>query len=142
MRKLIPEHFAANSILVILSLVVCFHLLVISGVVPFQIVWGGRLQNREQMLQFETVSILLNLLMLVVVATKAGYLNLNLPPLMLRILLGTMAGLFASNTVGNLFSENELEKLLFTPLTFLLTILCFRLTMGKRKTPDSQLVSD
>lgn len=127
MIKLISERLAANSILLILAAVIVFHVLVFTGFIPYQIVWGGRLQSEEQMRQFETVSIALNLIMILLVAIKAQYLKINLPPAFLKITFCLMAALFAFNTVGNLFSQNNLEQLIFTPLTLLLAVLCFRL---------------
>jgi hypothetical protein len=37
--------------------------------------------------------------------------------------------LFAINTVGNIFSNNELERLIFTPLTLLLAVFSLRLAI-------------
>lgn len=133
MKNLLSEHLAAHSILLILTGTILFHLLVLSGVIPFQIVWGGRLQTHAQMLQFETVSIVLNALMVAMVAVKAGYLKLKLNPTLLQIIFGLMAGVFALNTVGNLLAETQLEKLVFTPLTLLLALCCLRLALGRKE---------
>jgi hypothetical protein len=130
-KKLISERVAANGLLVLLSLVVGFHLLVLTGVIPYQIVWGGRLNTQEQMLRFEVVSVLLNLLMLAVVGVKAGVLKWAIPPVIIKVGLWVMGGLFLANTVGNLFSTNEFEKLAFTPLTLLLALFSLRLAMSK-----------
>jgi hypothetical protein len=130
-KKLISERVTANGLLVLLSLVVGFHLLVLTGVIPYQIVWGGRLNTQEQMLRFEVVSVLLNLLMLAVVGVKAGVLKWAIPPVIIKVGLWVMGGLFLANTVGNLFSTNEFEKLAFTPLTLLLALFSLRLAMSK-----------
>jgi hypothetical protein len=130
-KKLISERVTANGLLVLLSLVVGFHLLVLTGVIPYQIVWGGRLKTQEQMLRFEVVSVLLNLLMLAVVGVKARVLKWAIPPVIIKVGLWVMGGLFLANTVGNLFSTNEFEKLVFTPLTLLLALFSLRLAMSK-----------
>lgn len=130
MKTLLTERFALYAMVLIFSLVVAFHALVLLGIVPFEMVWGGRLKTREQMLQFETVSILLNLLMLAVVAVRAGWLRVRVHPTVLRVVLWLMTGLFALNTVGNVFSINPTERLVFTPLTLLLALLCARLAAG------------
>ena len=139
MKNFLSERVAFYGLLLILSLIVGFHLLVMIGIIPFAIVWGGRLQNHSQMLQFETVSILLNLIMLAVVAVKGGILKVNVKPIILKVALWLMAALFALNTIGNLFSNNELEKLIFTPLTFLLALFCFRLAMSKSNNLNSAI---
>lgn len=132
MKHLVSERFAARALLVIIALTLLFHALVIGGVVPFQVVWGGRLSGRDQLLAFEAVSVGLNLLMLAVVAGWAGLLRVRMPAGLLRAALWLMVALFALNTAGNLLSKNEVEQLVFTPLTLLLALLSLRLALGKR----------
>lgn len=124
---------ALATIAIILSLIVLFHLLILTGVIPFDIVWGGRLASREQMLRMETVSILLNLLMLAVVGLRARLFGRRVPPWIITIALWIMCGLFFLNTIGNLLAQSALERILFTPLTLILSLLCFRLAAAKRK---------
>lgn len=125
------RRFATYGILTILSLVIVFHLLVIVGVIPFDIVWGGRLKDRSQMLSFEAVSVFINLIMLAVVAIYARILKVKINLLVIKIALWVMFILFLVNTIGNLFSSNETEKIVFTPLTFLLSLFSLRLAIGK-----------
>jgi hypothetical protein len=132
MKKLITERAASYCIFITLSLIVLFHLLVLVGIVPFQIVWGGRLTDHSQMVRFESISIVTNLIMLAVVAIRAGILDVRVKPIVIRIVLWAMCGLFLLNTLGNLLSTNMVEKLVFTPLTLLLAICCFRLALDKR----------
>jgi hypothetical protein len=99
------------------------------GIIPFEIVWGGRLTDSAQMIQFEIVSITLNLVMLVTVAIRSEHLNVNINKKIITVALWIMVGLFLLNTIGNLLSSNALEKILFTPLTILLAILSWRLAI-------------
>ncbi|UOQ50880.1 hypothetical protein [Hymenobacter cellulosivorans] len=131
MKNLFSARAAAIGILVILSLVVVFHLLVLTGVIPYGIVWGGRLTSHEQMLRFETVSITLNLLMLAVVGVVAGWLRLRVSWGLLKAALWLMTGLFLLNTLGNLMAQTNLERLVFTPLTLLLALGSLRLAISK-----------
>ena len=133
MRKLLSERFAAIGILLILSAIVVFHFLIIAGIIPFGIVWGGRLQSHAEMIKFETVSVLLNLVMIAIVSIKAGLLKLNLKPFILKVSFWFMTILFTLNTIGNLFSTNSLETLIFTPLTLILAIFSFRLALSKEQ---------
>src|SRR5687767_5019068 len=136
MKKLISERFAANGIMFILSGIVIFHFLIIAGIIPFEIVWGGRLKNQTEMLQFESISIALNLVMLTLVAIKIGLLKINLKPNFLKVSFWLMAVLFALNTLGNLLAVNTLETLIFTPLTFILAVFSFRLAISTEPKPD------
>ncbi len=131
MSTIDTKRIATIGLLLILSLVILFHLLVITGVVPFQIVWGGRLKDTAQMLVFETVSILLNLLMLLVVGIQAGLVKVSLNRKILTIAFWLMGVLFLINTVGNLVSLNALEQIVFTPVTLLLALFSFRLAISR-----------
>ncbi|TGE18368.1 hypothetical protein [Hymenobacter elongatus] len=132
MKLLFSERLAATILLVIFALVVLFHGLVITGIIPFGIVWGGRLQTHSQMLVFETVSIALNALMFGVVAVWVGHWKAAVGAGVLRGALWLMAGLFLLNTVGNLLSTNAVEKAVFTPMTLLLALFSLRLALGPR----------
>ena len=137
-RGTISEKFATYGLLSILSMVVVFHLLVLTGVIPFQIVWGGRLTDSSSMIVFELVSIVINVLMLLVVGVHTGVLRLKLNRKVTTSVLWGMVVLFLLNTVGNLFSNSQTEKLIFTPLTFVLGLLSLRLLLGGNSTEPSQ----
>ncbi|HEY5327191.1 MAG TPA: hypothetical protein VIJ27_09330 [Mucilaginibacter sp.] len=134
MNRIITQRFALNGLLTILSLFILFHLLVILKVIPFGVVWGGTMKNQSQMLTFETVSVIINILMLAVVAVKASVLKMNINYVIIQVILWIMFGLFLMNTIGNLFSNNHFEKLVFTPVTLILSIFSLRVAMIKHKT--------
>ena len=123
--------FAATLMLVLLSCLVVFHLLILSGTIPYNIVWGGRLESASQMHWFEGVSITVNLAAIAIVGMKAGYIKSYISEKMVNILLLTLAMLFALNTVGNVFSTTDLEKILFTPLTLISAALCYKMAMTR-----------
>jgi hypothetical protein len=114
-------------------MIIGFHILVVTGIIPYQIVWGGRLENFSQMLSFEAVSISLNLLMITIVALYANFPKWRINQVVIRIGLWVMFVLFFINTIGNLFSNNELEKLIFTPVTLVLSLFSLRLAITKSK---------
>lgn len=128
----LSERLAANTLILIFALTIVFHFMVLLGVLPFEMVWGGRLKNSSEMVAFETVSIGINLAMLALVSIFAGHLRLPLKPGFLKIAFWLMFVLFLLNTVGNIFSQNETEKLLFTPITLLLALLSLRLALSKK----------
>jgi hypothetical protein len=126
----IPIGLAINTILVTLCLVTVFHLAVLGGLVPHNIVWGGKFENESQLLKFEIASVIINAFMIFVVAIKGQYVKIRLPVKMLVFMLWLMFLLFAINTVGNLFTNTLTETIIFTPITFILAILCFRIAKG------------
>jgi hypothetical protein len=127
------KRIATYGLLIILSLFVIFHLLILLRVIPFEMVWGGRLKNASQMLSFETVSIVINLIMLAGVGVYAGILQLKINQIVIKAGFGIMFVLFLLNTIGNLSSENEWEKMVFTPLTLLLSLFSLRLALSKEQ---------
>lgn len=137
MKGLISERWAANLLLLIFALVTAFHLLILLGMVPYDVVWGGRLSNTDQMVVFESISLLLNVIMFVVVGLHTGLFKIRLDQRITVVALWLMTILFLINTVGNLLSSNQWEKIIFTPLTLIICVLCFRLALGKKSKTSS-----
>ena len=131
MNRFISEKLAINSLILILSLVIIFHSLIITGMIPFDIVWGGRLKSAGQMRLYESISLALNLVMLYMVMAKAGILNPGIGKKVYTYFFGLMSLLFFLNTIGNFISKNDLEKMIFTPLTLILSLLFLRLSTSK-----------
>lgn len=86
------------------------------------------------MLTFESISVLVNLLMLAIVCVKAGFLKIRVNPLLIRLAFWLMFGLFLMNTLGNFTSTNEFERIVFTPVTILLSFFCLRIAVSSRTT--------
>ena len=57
-----------------------------------------------------------------VILTQAGFIKLTITNNLITYALWIMTGLFLLNTFGNAVSKNKIERLLFTPITILLTI--------------------
>lgn len=118
------QRIAGIGLGILFSANLVFHTLILLGVIDYSIVWGGRLKTRTEMLQFETVSLVLNAVFLLVVGIRMNWLRIKIPRIAITITLWLMAGLFLLNTLGNLASLNSLETLIFTPLTAISTVFC------------------
>jgi hypothetical protein len=135
-----PFKFAVNAILSLLSTVMIFHLLILSQIIPFDIVWGGNLQTTEQMIVFEIMSILINLFMMCTLCVKVKYFNINIPERIINLILWIFVVLFTLNTVGNVFSKSRLEAIIFTPITLISAILWYRIVIeGKRRKDEDNV---
>lgn len=75
---------------------------------------------------------IINLIMIAVVAIKANVLNVELPQIFIKVILWLMVFLFLLNTVGNVFSLNKFEQLVFTALTLIVSLLSLRLVLEKK----------
>lgn len=117
--------------LVLLVAIILFHILVLFQLVPWQIVWGGRLDNFHEMRLFEIISIMINVFIGIVIATKGGYIRGILPAKITSLSLYVFVVLFILNTLGNIFSKSLVEAIIFTPITLLSAVLCYRIAIGK-----------
>lgn len=127
------KRFAELTLVAIFSLTIVFHLLVLTSIIPHDIVWGSRLSTTRQVLIFETISIVLNGLFLAIMLIKIGFLKMNVSHKVLRGLQWGMFALFLLNTLGNLVSENSFEKMVFTPVTICLSI-CLLISLLSKQT--------
>ena len=118
------------GLIILLSLFLILHLLILFKIIPYQLVWGGRLKSDKEMYRFEGVSILLNMLFLLVILVQSGILAIEIPKNIIIYALWVMMGLFVLNTLGNLLSKNKIERWVFTPLTILLALFSFILALS------------
>ncbi len=130
--KLIPFKIAVRLLLILSCLALIFHILVLVRIIPFSIVWGGRISSVSEMQRFEITSLFINGLLLFVVMKKGGLISLNLPSSLTQTILWFYVISFIFNTLGNLFAKADLESLIFTPLTIVSAILCYRIVREKQ----------
>ena len=110
-------------------LIILFHALVFIQVIPYSIVWGGRLNTVEDMQVFELISIGVNLLLIALVLTKAKFIFQSAPTRLITVMLSLYVGIFVLNSIGNLNAVTNLEVLIATPITVLLAVLCIRIVI-------------
>jgi hypothetical protein len=128
-----PFKVAISLFLTLLSLVLIFHFLVILKIIPYTIVWAGKIENDAQMALFESISILINLILFAAILVKGNILRLKINRKIIQVILYLFVVIFALNTVGNLFAKMSLETYIFTPLTFISAFLCLRIALEKSK---------
>lgn len=133
MKYTFTPRFAGIGMIGILSATLIFHFMVLTGIIPFDITWGGRLENRQQMLVFESLSIIITLAILALVAVRLGYLSWQIPPVVITSVFWILTGIFVLNTIGNLLANNIFESILGTLLTAILAIFCWKLAVTKNR---------
>ena len=127
MENILSIGFTGNALLLLLGLLFIFHWLVLFGMIPYDIVWAGKIKNRKQLVKMESISILVLILTGMIVCLKMEYLNFSLRP------TGGMwftFVLFTLNTIGNLTAKNPIEKYGFGLLTIVIALLSFRLAIA------------
>ena len=139
MKNLISLKQATIIIIILLCVILIFHTLVLAGIIPYAIIWAGKINSVADMRKLEMISICVNSFAILVLLLKAGYIQNNIPVKILNTIIWLLAVLFSLNTIGNLFAESGFELYFFTPLTFLLAILCLRIIIDKN--PNANIIN-
>lgn len=119
----------------LLSAVLLFHLAVLFQLIPYQIVWAGKLESVEEMRVFESVSIVINIMLIFVLRVKANNLKNGTTNRVINGLIWIFIVLFGLNTVGNLFSKNWIELVFGTALTLISSLLLWVIVRKEKAQP-------
>jgi len=125
-----------NAIIILLgifSMVIVFHVCVLTKIIPFDIAWGGRLKNNSELYVFETISIFVNLTLIATLLIKGGYVKFQIKEKVINIILWVFFFIFIINTIGNIFAKTNFEKL-FSVLTLISAILIWNILRKKGNT--------
>jgi len=120
---MIKKEIAIKLMLSMLILIIAFHALILTQIIPYTIVWAGKLKTINEMYVFEIISISINLVLILILFLKGRSIQNNSSNKLINGVLWVFIILFAFNTIGNLMAETLFEKIVFTPLTLLFTIL-------------------
>ena len=113
---------AIKLMLWLIGVIILLHSAILMKIIPYNITWGGRLENNIEMYVFEIMSILINLFLVVLLLVRGRYLSCFIPMKVVNILLWAFLFLFGINTLGNIFAETTFEKSL-SLLTLIFTYL-------------------
>ncbi|KAB1153754.1 hypothetical protein F6464_13895 [Flavobacterium luteum] len=117
----------------LLFLVILFHICIIVKIIPYNIAWGGRLTNDNEMYVFETISILINVFLSWILLMKGNFVKFKFSIKTVNIILWIFLGLFVLNTFGNIFAKTNFEKF-FALLTGLSAIFIWKIIEQKKTT--------
>jgi hypothetical protein len=123
---------AIKIFLGLLVVIILLHLSIITKIVPYDITWGGRLQNDNEMYVFETISILINLFLCWILMMKGDLVTYKFPAKVLDVILWIFFAIFILNTIGNIFAKTLFEKQ-FAFLTGLFSVLIWMILKRKTK---------
>lgn len=111
------------KILIALSiLVMALHILIVSKLIPYEVVWGGRLNSDTEMIRFELISIFINLILIFTLLIKGKFIKLDVNQCFINVLLWIFFALFILNSIGNLLAKTVFEKILAL-ITFYISFL-------------------
>lgn len=118
-------HKTANITTFLFVVVVVLQLLLAVGILPISMAWGGRQSQLTVSLRIASiVSVLLLGAFIYVIRYRAGIASNNPIPVIIKVVSWIITAFMAFNTLGNITSLSISEKLLFGPITFILTVAC------------------
>jgi hypothetical protein len=131
MKKFISIRWASNIIITIITMALFMHVLILLKILPHTFVWGGQIKRESDLMIFESISIFVQILFILVITIKAEYAFKGKFKRIVNVGTWVMFGLMVLNTLGNLASDSRLETMVMTPITTLLALLVFRLAIEK-----------
>ena len=132
MQRLISQKQAINILIALLTAVLIFHALVLTGIIPYAIVWAGKISTEAEIRKLEVISILVNAFAILILVLKADYIKHKISGKIINAIILLLAVLFSLNTIGNLFAKSGFELYFFAPLTFILAVLCLRIVIDTK----------
>ncbi len=132
MKKLISAKLAAILLLAILGGLAVFHVLVILGIVPSGVVWGGRIaDSSDNLVVLETTSLVVTIIFALIIAARVGYVRVSRFGKVVHVGMWFVFAYFTLNIIGNLASSSSVETLIFTPVSLVLAFLASRVAIEK-----------
>ena len=120
-----------NWMLVLNSIAIIFHLGILIKLIPYEIAWGGRLKNDQDMYVFECISIGFILILTCILLLKGDYLKQRVNDRILNFILWIYFIIFALNTLGNMLAKTNFEKM-FSIITLISAILIWKIIKTKK----------
>jgi len=131
MKNLISFKLAGTLTVTIIVLLIILHILILLDVVPSDIVWGGKAADKALLIKLEIFSLVTSFIFLGIVLLKVNQDKFSKYKKAINYAVIVICVYFGLNIVGNLTAEATTEKLIFTPVTIILTLLLFRLALEK-----------
>lgn len=111
-------------LIILFMLVIWYHFLVIFSILDYKNSWWWRLETKEQMYVFESISIFIFCLVSYFYWINLWYFTKNKKTQKFsKNIMWLFFIIFFINTIWNLFAKEKLEMVIATPITFLLTLI-------------------
>jgi hypothetical protein len=128
MRKLIGAMLAGRLLQIFWILMAVFHILLLMGILPMHIAWGGRIDASRRIL-YESIALLITVIFIAGISVKMHFIRLEKHSKTINTGIWIIFAYLIFNTVGNLASGVFTEKLVFAPLTLFMSVLAFQLAV-------------
>lgn len=126
---------------VLFAAVMVLQLLLATGVMPISMAWGGRQTELTPGLRVASLAAVVILgVFAYIIRRRAGLIGSGEIKIPIKIMSWVITAFMAFNTLGNITSLSVWEKMIFTPITLILTIAC--LIVSTSKTADNRKMQD
>jgi hypothetical protein len=125
-------HLTANIATFLFVVVIVLQILLAAGIFPVSMAWGGRQSQLTASLRIASIiaAVLLGVF-IYVIRYRAGLVG-NVPmPVFIKVVSWIITAFMAFNTLGNITSVSTNEKLIFGPVTFILSVACLVVSASK-----------
>lgn len=125
-------YLTANIATFLFIVVIVLQILLAVGILPISMAWGGRQPQLTATLRIASiVAAALLGVFIFVIRYRAGLVG-NVPiPVMVKVVSWIITAFMALNTLGNITSLSVNEKLIFGPITFMLSVACLIVSASK-----------
>ncbi len=131
MKNLISFKLAGKITITIIVLFIIFHILVLLGVVPSNIVWGGQIAEESTVMRHEILRLLVSFIFLAIIIEKLNQNKITKFKKLSNAAFWFIYIYFIITSIAKLALAVTLEKLIFIPVTVILSVLLFRLAIEK-----------
>jgi hypothetical protein len=125
-------HTTANIATFLLGVVIVLQILLAAGILPISMAWGGRQSQLTASLRIASIiaAVLLGAF-IYGIRYRAGLVGTVPIPGWIKVVSWIITAFMAFNTLGNLTSLSTNEKLLFGPITLILTAACLLISASR-----------
>jgi hypothetical protein len=132
MTKVISAKLAGNILLAAFGLLLVFHVLVLLGLMPSNIIWGGQADGSpSSLMALEWGALLVTALFGILIAAKVDYIKAGRFRIIATVGVWIVFAYLLLNTVVNLVSAVSFENVIFAPITLILALFALRLAIEK-----------
>ena len=118
-------HTTANLATILFAVVIVLQILLAIGLLPVSMAWGGRQSQLTASLRVASIAAAVLLgAFIYAIRYRAGLVGTLPIPILIKVFSWIITAFMAFNTLGNLTSLSKNEKLIFGPVTFILTVAC------------------
>ena len=128
---------SANISTGLFVVVMILQFLIALGVMPVSMAWGGRQPQLTPGLRIGSFAAIIILgLFAYIMRLRAGMIGTGEISLLIQIFAWIITAFMVLNTFGNFTSKSKAEKMIFTPITAILIIVCFIVSLSKVPIPE------